>query len=76
MKQPQNDEKEIKAKTVLRRMGMTLTLLGTLVFSTGLASCWSGGGQGLGVRLVLHLAFGLALFLTGFNTWRNARKSD
>ena len=70
------DNENRKAHAVLQKMGMALAVLGTLIFSAGLAVCWQGSGETPDARCISMLAFGIALLAAGLYTWRNAKETD
>lgn len=72
---PAKDEKS-KADAMLRRMGMSLSLLGVIVFSAGLVDCRLNYGGNPAVRGVLMLVSGIAMFAAGVYIWRSAKKTD
>ncbi len=58
-----------KSQSDIRKMGISLLILGTVVIAVGLAA----SRQDPNLRDTLLLAFGAVLFVAGIYTWRSAR---
>jgi uncharacterized protein YjeT (DUF2065 family) len=56
-------------QAAIRKMGISLLVLGTVVIAVGVAAF----RQGPNLRDTLLLAFGAVLFVAGIYTWRSAR---
>lgn len=67
--QPLEKDEKSKADAMLRRMGMSLSILGAILFSAGLVAyrlCADGIPD---VRCILILASGVAMFASGLYIW-------
>ena len=65
-----------KTNLALRRMGMSLSVVGAIIFSAGLVACWHSAEGQPNTRCVSIFVFGLALLASGLYTWLNAKKAD
>ena len=72
---PENDEHG-KPGAVLHRMGMSLSVLGAIVFSTGLVACWQNPERTPDARSVLMFASGVTMLISGLYIWRIAKQAD
>lgn len=64
---PQKTEKN--GQSEIRKMGISLLVLGTVVIAMGAVAL----RQGRNIRDTLLLAFGTILFVAGIYTWRNTK---
>ena len=78
MDHSQPSEKNGKGKpiAVFRHMGMSLSVLGTIVFSTGLVACWQNPERTPDARSVLMFASGVTMLISGLYIWRIAKQAD
>jgi len=65
-----------KPNAVLRHMGMSLSVLGAIVFSTGLVACWQNPERTPDARSVLMFASGVTMLISGLYIWRIAKQAD
>jgi hypothetical protein len=72
---PEKNE-ESKTNAVLRHMGMSLSVLGVIVFAAGLVVCSQNSGESSFVPCVLMLASGIAMFVSGLYIWRIAKQTS
>jgi len=75
MESPQSPEKDRINKSVamLRRMGMSLSVLGAIIFAAALMEFRQHFGGNQDVRSVLMLVSGIAMFTSGLYIWRSAK---
>ena len=78
MNQEQPPETDVKSKveTMLRRMGMSLSVLGAILFSEGLVVWRLRSIEIPCVSCVLILVSGITMFVSGLYIWRGARSSN
>ena len=72
---PEKDESR-KTDAMLRRMGMSLSVLGSIVFAVGLVAYRQGSGGAPNARSVLILTSSLTMLAAGLYIWRSAKISD
>lgn len=72
---PENNEIE-KAKTTLRRMGMSLSTLGAVLLAAALVACCQNADNTLEVPSLLLLASGVTTLIAGLYLWFISKQTD
>ena len=57
-------------------MGMSLSVLGSVLFSVGLVVCWKNPERSPDARSVLIFASGIIMFISGLYIWHTAKGTD
>jgi len=73
---PPEDGRNRKTLAALRKMGIALSVLGTIIFVAGLVVCRHNSDGKPSIRNIAMLLFAIALFVAGLYTWRNAKMAD
>lgn len=70
---PTGNDRSDKANMMIRRMGMSLSICGALIFSAGLVACRRIPEEAPFSRSVLILASGIIMLIAGIHLWRSTK---
>ncbi|MCK5676363.1 MAG: hypothetical protein KAH99_05050 [Verrucomicrobia bacterium] len=74
--QPPEENRNREPHAVFQKMGMALSILGTLIFAMGLVACRLNSDGKPSLRNMAMLLFAIALFVAGLSTWYNEKTTD
>jgi hypothetical protein len=63
------------AVKVVRRMGMAMSIIGSIIMALGLVLNFYDVREDLNTRSALTLILGAALFISGLYIWRSSQKA-